>query len=143
MLTEKQQRYFDHINFETTHRKKWLKRPVMTKRYIRGILRNEIKERIHSRSTGDRTTDPIIRARVIAKTAGVCYLCKRRYNPRLAQLLPHLFFATIQIDHIVPFSKMGPNDVSNYLVTCARCNNRKSDLTLAEFKAGKHRGWHS
>ena len=128
--------YIAHIEFETAHRKKWLKQPVHTKRYIRGMLTNIIKARIHSRDTGQRTTDPAIRARVLKKTAGRCYLCHRLWKPILADILPKLYFSHLQIDHIVPFNKMGPNDISNYLAICSRCNNRKSDLSLAEFRAG-------
>lgn len=124
------------LTHEIEHRKRWLSRPIHSKRYIRGILNNVIKEKIHSRRTGQTTTDPEIRARVLAKTGGICYLCHRQWNPKLARLLPHVYFANLQIDHIVAFHKMGPNDVSNYLAICSRCNNRKSDLSLAEYHAG-------
>jgi len=123
-------------DFELAHRKKWLPKPIHSKRYIRGILSNVIKEKIHSRKTGQTTTDPIIRARVLRKTGGVCYLCKRQWNPKSARILPHLYFANLQIDHIVAFGKMGPNSVSNYLPICSRCNNKKSDLSLAEYHTG-------
>lgn len=135
------ERYNAHIEFETTHRKRWLKRAVLSRRYIKGIINTKIKESIHSRKTGDTTTDPIIRARVIEKTRGKCYLCLRQYNPSLALLLPRLYFAKIQIDHIIPFSRGGSNALSNYLVSCSECNRKKSDLSLAEYKAGVKRAW--
>jgi 5-methylcytosine-specific restriction endonuclease McrA len=124
--------YLAHIEFQTTHRKKWLTKPVRDKRYIRGIISNKIKDSIRSRNTGQKTTDPHVRARVIAKTGGVCYLCFRTWNPRLADSLPHLYFAHMQIDHVIPFSKFGPNDVANYMPVCSRCNHIKSNLTLSE-----------
>lgn len=128
--------YLRHLEYETTHRKKWLAKPVRTKRYIRGIISNTIKEKIRSRDTGDRTTDPAIRAKVLLKTGGRCYLCFRKWNPRLADQFPNLYFAKLQIDHVIPFSKFGPNDISNYMACCSKCNNKKSDLSLAEYRAG-------
>lgn len=128
--------YLEHIEFQSTYRKKWLSKPIRDKRYIRGIISNTIKDKIRSRSTGQTTTDPRIRARVIAKTGGRCYLCLREWNPRKADLLPRLYFAHMQIDHVVPFSKSGPNHISNYMPICSKCNNRKSDLSLAEYHAG-------
>lgn len=120
------------LMFESQHRKKYLEKPVRNKRYIRGILNNQVKEKIHSRKTGQKTTDPMIRQRVLDKTNGMCYICKRQYRPALANLLPHLFFDTVQIDHIVPFSKMGSNSISNYLPICRRCNIIKSDTRLGD-----------
>lgn len=108
----------------------------MNKRYIRGIITNKIKDKIRSRNTGQKTTDPEVRARVIQKTGGSCYLCFRQWNPQMADMLPTRYFKHMQIDHIVPFSKFGPNDVANYMPVCSRCNNRKSDLSLAEYRAG-------
>lgn len=134
--------YLNHLEFETAHRKKWLIRPIRTKRYIRGIISNIIKDKIKSRNTGQKTTDPNVRARVIAKTDGKCYLCLREWNPKLALLLPDLYFAYMQIDHIIPFSKFGPNHISNYMPVCSKCNNAKSDLSLGEYRSGVRKGWH-
>ena len=138
-INEKLLAYMRHIEFETLHRKKWLARAVKNKRYIRGTINGKIKETIHSRDTGHRTTDPLIRSAVLAKTGGKCYLCWRQWNPAMADRLPHLFFKHLQIDHIVPFSKFGPNAISNYMPVCSKCNNKKSDLSLAEYRAGMRR----
>lgn len=126
------------VDFELEHRKKWLDKPVRSKRYIRGIINNIIKEKINSRNTGERTTSPSVRLRALNKTGGKCYLCLRQYtqNTTKAVLLPRLYFSSLQIDHIMPFSKFGPNSISNYMPICSRCNNKKSDLSLAEFRAG-------
>lgn len=131
-------RYIQHLEFETSHRKKWLTKPVLTKRYIRAIIKNYVKEKIRSRDNGDMTTDPEIRARCLMKTGGTCYLCFRIYTTDIekAKQLPSVYFAKLQIDHVVPFSKGGPNDISNYMPCCSRCNNKKSDLSLAEYRAG-------
>jgi len=132
MSSNNLKKYLAHIEYETRHRKKWLPAPVMNKRYISGIIRNTIKEHIHSRMTEDTTVDPLIRARVLAKTDGHCYICWRKWNPKKAILFPQLYFALYQVDHIVPFSKMGANAISNYMPICSRCNVLKTNLTLAE-----------
>lgn len=133
--------YLKHLEFETTHRRRWLDKAVRNKRYIRGIITHTIKERINSRDKGQRTTDYEIRQAALAKTGGHCYLCWRKWNPELADQFPRLFFAHLQIDHLVPFSKFGPNHLGNYLPACSRCNNLKSDLSLGEFRAGVRKSW--
>jgi CRISPR/Cas system Type II protein with McrA/HNH and RuvC-like nuclease domain len=131
------------LAFETAHRKRWLSKAVPSKRYLRAKLGNIIQDRINSRNKNQQTTDPHVRAIVLRKTGGKCYLCMRQYttNALLEKIMPHLFFTGLEIDHIVPFSKFGPNTISNYLPVCRTCNSRKSDLSLAEFRAGKRRGW--
>jgi hypothetical protein len=38
----------------------------------------------------------------------------------------------LQFDHILPHARGGDNDLSNVVVTCAPCNNGRSNLTLDE-----------
>ena len=40
----------------------------------------------------------------------------------------------IEIDHIVPLSRYGVDDVSNMQAICWQCNAQKSDKTDAEFR---------
>lgn len=117
---------------ETAHRKQWLSQPVRNKRYIRGVINQQIKDRLHNRRTNEQTTDPAIRAIVLAKTGGRCFYCHRLYTRdiELAARLPRLYFSQLEIDHLVPISKFGPNAVSNYVPACHRCNSIKSDLSL-------------
>jgi 5-methylcytosine-specific restriction endonuclease McrA len=135
--------YIAHLEFETGHRKRWITKAVPTRRYVKGMINNKIKDRIHSRFTGQTTMNPKIRRACLAKTGGRCYLCLRRYttDEKLADMLPRLYFTHLQIDHVVPFSKFGPNSLSNYMPCCSSCNNAKSDLSLAEFRAGVRKGW--
>lgn len=133
--------YQQHLEFESKHRKRWIHKAVKNRRYIRGTINAILKDRIHSRNTGQTTMDATVRATVLKRTRGRCYLCWRQWTPnvQLADLLPRLYFTNIQIDHVVPFSKFGPNAISNYMPVCGRCNNRKSDLSLGEFRAGVRR----
>lgn len=119
---------------ETRHRKKYLDEAIKNKRYIRGTISARVKEIMFSRKTGDRTDDSRVRALVLRKTNNRCYLCGRQYtrNRALAMRLPKLFFHQLEIDHVVPRSKFGPNSVSNYMPACKRCNGLKSDLRLPE-----------
>lgn len=34
----------------------------------------------------------------------------------------------VEVDHIIPLSKMGPNSVINCVATCRHCNRSKSDI---------------
>lgn len=126
--------YVRRLKEDSAHRDKYLTKPIRNKRYIRGIIDNIVKDSIFPRDRGDLTTDPNVRRQVLAKTHGRCYICHREWNPKLAELLPHLYFKSLHIDHIVPVSKGGPNQIGNYMPACSRCNILKSNLTLGEAK---------
>jgi 5-methylcytosine-specific restriction endonuclease McrA len=53
-----------------------------------------------------------------AAQAGVCAYCKRQYEPY------HL-----QIEHIIPLSQGGSNDISNICLACVTCNCSKKGRT--------------
>ena len=40
----------------------------------------------------------------------------------------------ITIDHIIPFSKKGTDDLNNLLVCCKKCNSMKRDSDLKDFR---------
>jgi 5-methylcytosine-specific restriction endonuclease McrA len=61
-------------------------------------------------------------SKVKSKRNFVCYWCKEKKSTK------HL-----HIDHIVPISKGGTNDVSNVCASCASCNMRKGSKTLKEW----------
>lgn len=52
-----------------------------------------------------------------------CYYCLRPFSSILKRT----------IDHIIPTSKGGTNDISNKVSSCRDCNSWKSDLSILEF----------
>ena len=66
---------------------------------------------------------------------GVCIYCKRVHtsNKELMKRLPHIFFSTWEIDHIIPLHHGGNNLNSNLHAVCQRCNQLKRDHTLSTF----------
>lgn len=45
-----------------------------------------------------------------------------------------LHFRTMTIDHVVPRSKGGTDDLSNLVVACKQCNTLKSDKLLKDME---------
>ncbi|AYW50206.1 HNH endonuclease [Tetragenococcus halophilus] len=39
----------------------------------------------------------------------------------------------LEVDHIVPFSKGGSDDISNLCTSCRKCNRQKKDKSIEEF----------
>lgn len=39
---------------------------------------------------------------------------------------------TLTIDHLIPLSRGGKNDITNYIILCGPCNSMKSDQTIDE-----------
>lgn len=67
--------------------------------------------------------------KLIAIFGSVCYLCRR-----------DLLDAEITLDHVVPTSKGGRNNLDNLRIACSDCNNAKGDellVTPNEFAATK------
>lgn len=43
----------------------------------------------------------------------------------------------LEVDHVIPFSKGGSDDLSNLVTSCRHCNAQKHDKTLEEFMKWK------
>jgi len=65
-----------------------------------------------------------MRGQIFHKTQGHCAYCGRPLDP----------FGTWQIDHVIPSSRDGTDEISNLVASCRRCNSRKKNKTPAEFK---------
>ncbi len=44
---------------------------------------------------------------------------------------------TYHIDHVIPFSKGGTNDIENLVFACTRCNSQKGDKLDYNYKSLK------
>lgn len=65
-----------------------------------------------------------IREQVIQRDGCVCYLCNKITRPSM-----------IEVDHVIPLSAGGSNDLDNLRTACRRCNQAK--------RAGKAKGCHA
>lgn len=66
------------------------------------------------------TIDAKVRAKALARTYGVCVYCGQRSRGGL--------------DHLVPSSRRGADELDNLLPCCRSCNSGKSNRTLEEFR---------
>lgn len=62
------------------------------------------------------------KARLIGENGCRCHYCKRRVE---AQLLT--------LDHVVPVSAGGTNNLDNLVLACQRCNEKKANRSAAKF----------
>lgn len=70
-----------------------------------------------------------LRIQVYAKTIGTCWYCTGTMT--LDHGLPNSF----TIDHAIPVSRGGGNDLNNLVPACRRCNAEKRTMTADEFLA--------
>lgn len=54
------------------------------------------------------------------------------YNGKCAICGKYVKFKRMSIDHIVPYSRGGTDDLNNLQLTCKSCNSVKSYLTMQE-----------
>ena len=62
------------------------------------------------------------RTAVYRKTKGCCYLCGEFVD-----------FDSFEIEHKLPLSKGGTNDIGNLFCSCHTCNTMKGDMPLSDF----------
>ena len=65
---------------------------------------------------------PYEKRRIYDRQNGLCAYCGRHRNIKY-----------MTIDHIIPLSKGGTDDISNLQCTCKACNNLKEDMFPSEF----------
>jgi hypothetical protein len=57
---------------------------------------------------------------VIARSSGVCAYCHKQFDE-------------LTLDHIIPVSNGGTDDLENLVACCHECNSRKNDNNLLSF----------
>ena len=78
----------------------------------------------HSTRTGRGNIPKTIRQEVYKRDGFACQFCGAQPHPR-----------DLTIDHLVPVSRGGHDEITNYLTSCKACNQRKANLSLEEFSA--------
>lgn len=106
---KKYQKYFYEIN------KDYIK--IRVKEYNKTIIgkavgKNTRHKRRYQKINGDVTTNQILE---LEQSAKVCYWCNCKINKT----------TKIHIDHYIPLSKGGEHTISNLVVSCATCNQKK------------------
>ena len=71
------------------------------------------------------------KVRIMLKTNFCCAYCGFDF------LGSSVAFALMTIDHIVPRSKDGPNDIGNCVAACTACNRIKADVKAESVEEGK------
>jgi 5-methylcytosine-specific restriction endonuclease McrA len=78
----------------------------------------------------DQINDPTLRAQVWGLTGGKCAYCKIDLAPDgQGNGETHTFC----VEHVVPVSYGGPNNIRNYVPSCKSCNNSKGDRHVLTF----------
>jgi hypothetical protein len=74
------------------------------------------------------------RAKVWTKTGGKCWYCGTQtipFSTGTRRLLANKDFC---IDHVLPRSRGGDDELENLVPACWTCNNRKRNMTVEEFR---------
>lgn len=78
-----------------------------------------------------RPLSPDVREFVYHRDGGLCFYCETEVSPFRAQ-----------VDHVVPISKGGPNEVANLALSCGPCNIKKGARNVEEYIGDlRHRAW--
>lgn len=75
----------------------------------------------HSR-IGRHRIPPDIRQEVYRRDDFTCQYCNIKYTPH-----------DLTIDHLIPISRGGLDEMTNYVTCCRQCNYRKSNTSLVQF----------
>ncbi|MEM8828169.1 MAG: HNH endonuclease [Cyanobacteria bacterium P01_G01_bin.19] len=112
------------------------KKPNPLQKFVRGIIKESIEEANSYKNKGYRkpknskkkskSATNKKRSRYISST--VRYAVLHRDNYRCVACEVTAKEAKLQIDHIIPFSKGGSNDMDNLQTLCISCNRGKSNL---------------
>lgn len=69
-------------------------------------------------------TEPCVKRTIYDRQNGLCAYCGQHRNRKY-----------MTIDHIIPLSKGGTDDIDNLQCTCKKCNQFKDNMLPSEFTA--------
>lgn len=104
---------------------------LQQKAQIRCICEQKLQEFVQKKGLGIwdyrlLETDPVpdsLRFQVLKESGGRCALCGITKND-----------SPIDVDHIIPRSRGGKNDITNLQALCAKCNRTKRDKDTTDFR---------
>ena len=85
-------------------------------------VENAEKEKLETKKTIRRTIDPEERKIIYQKSKGHCYICGEFVD-----------FDSFQVEHKVPLSKGGTNEMENLYCSCEFCNQLKQSYLFEDF----------
>jgi len=118
----KNDRYFDHWceQYSQNELKRYFNSQFRTDKIAKDIYsalaKRQCKEELR------RAPTKSLKQQVIEKDNSTCQYCKRALQPK-----------EIHIDHVVPYSLGGKTVLSNLVVSCRTCNEKKAARALEEF----------
>lgn len=116
-------RDFIHLNVQSL--------TLQQKAQIRCICEQKLQEFVQKKGLGIwdyrlLETDPVpdsLRFRVLKESGGRCALCGVTKDD-----------SPLDVDHIIPRSRGGSNDIANLQILCAKCNRTKGNKDETDFK---------
>jgi len=76
-------------------------------------------------------TKRALRLRIFERDEWLCWFCGIKTEPPVDAGNP----ISATVDHFLPGSKGGSNEESNLVTACKRCNSRKRNRTIEEYRA--------
>ena len=76
----------------------------------------------HKSKSGRNRISPKLRTEIYKRDNGTCQYCGIKYTTN-----------QLSIDHLIPLSLGGRDEITNYVTCCRSCNSRKSNISLPEF----------
>jgi 5-methylcytosine-specific restriction endonuclease McrA len=122
----REQRAADYHQWATEHREqRRASQRQWYKIHPEGFKANNHNRRARIKGNGGSFTTDELNA-LFEKQEGFCFYCGR--------LLFESFSQTFHIEHKIPISRGGSNDISNIALSCAQCNFKKGTMTHDEFQ---------